>query len=274
MERRPLLLLGMSAAAGAALTQPLDGIIRILLFAAVAIAFLIAALQPAKLEPFRLLAAFALAAGAASGTIQNALLMHVPIRAHTIRVACTVLDVGQTDEGLSSYTCAADGGPTIAVQGFGSVPRVGEHVMIRGRIESFDGPRNPGEPDQAQIERERGMDLRMSGAHVLARAAAGPGDACDRARTRARVGIRATAFKDCGTVRFDRRGRTVGRAHHAAAGIAHGVSRNGNRPHSGDRRAALGRDRICRARGAARAHGAARTGLRARAYCDLGIRGV
>jgi competence protein ComEC len=40
-------------------------------------------------------------------------------------------------------------------------------VLLRGRIEPFDAPRNPGEPDQRTIERERGVAARMSNARVL-----------------------------------------------------------------------------------------------------------
>ncbi len=40
-------------------------------------------------------------------------------------------------------------------------------MLLRGRIESFDGPRNPGEPDQRAIERERGITARIGNAQIL-----------------------------------------------------------------------------------------------------------
>ena len=89
------------------------------------------------------------------------------VRAHTARVACTVLDIGQSDDSRSSYTCLDRAGTAFAASGPDAPPAVGTQIVVRGRIEAFDGPRNPGEPDQQQIQAERGIDARISGAHVL-----------------------------------------------------------------------------------------------------------
>ena len=91
------------------------------------------------------------------------------MRARTIRTACTVLDAGtvQTfDE--AAYTCATDRGPVLEVNGRGRSPAVGQHVLLRGRLEDFDSPRNPGEPDERELQAERGVDARLSGAQILA----------------------------------------------------------------------------------------------------------
>ncbi len=167
MEHRPPLVFGVAAVTGAALTQPLDpGVHAILLVAAILFfAWMLTQREPGRI---RLLASAALVAGAASGTLHNTLANSAPIRPHTTRLACTVIEIGQADSG-SAYTCAADTGPTYAIEGAGSAPQVGAHVLVRGRLESFDGPRNPGEPDQSAIEAERGITAHMSGAHILAR---------------------------------------------------------------------------------------------------------
>ena len=169
MERRPLLTLGVAAAAGAALTQPLDVTIHVLLLAAVMLFFVWVFLSGFGHERIRLLASGALAAGLLSGSLHNMRHIDAAIRAHTTRIACTVLEESQADEGLSAYSCASDGGPVFAVEGSGSAPQVGEHVLIRGRLESFDPPRNPGEPDERALQAERGLTARVSSAHVLAR---------------------------------------------------------------------------------------------------------
>ena len=166
MERRPLLSIGMAAAAGAALTQPVDAIIRILLLAAVTVFFAGTVLRREP-ERIRSLVALALVAGAASGTLYNASYTNAVIRAHTTRIPCTVLEIAQADAGMSAYTCVNDGGSTLAVEGRGDAPPVGARVLIRGRLESFDTPRNPGEPDERAIEAERGISARVAGAHVL-----------------------------------------------------------------------------------------------------------
>jgi competence protein ComEC len=89
------------------------------------------------------------------------------MRSHTTRVSCTVLDIGQTQDDRSAFTCASDDGPMVAVSAQGTTPKVGTHVLVRGRIEPFDPPRNPGEPDERLIQRERGLDARLTGAKIL-----------------------------------------------------------------------------------------------------------
>jgi competence protein ComEC len=168
MERRPLLALGVAAATGAAIAQPLDPALRALLLAAIACCAIGLAMHGGEGERIRAFAAAALVAGTASAAVHLRLESRPPIRAHTTRIACTVLDAGATPSG-AAYSCRTDAGPTLAVNGAGAPPAIGEHMLIRGRIEPFDGPRNPGEPDQAAIQRERGLDAHVAGAHILAR---------------------------------------------------------------------------------------------------------
>ena len=89
-------------------------------------------------------------------------------RAHTTRVSCTVLELGRVQEAGSAYTAPSTAGrySRFLVPAWRLV--VGTHVLLRGRLEPFDTPRNPGEPDERAIEREIGIAARMSGAHVLA----------------------------------------------------------------------------------------------------------
>lgn len=89
------------------------------------------------------------------------------VREHTLRVPCTVTSVSLSLGSSSSYQCDTDGGIRLAVAGIES-PSVGERVLLRGRLAPFDVPRNPGEPDEREIARERGLDARLSGANVLA----------------------------------------------------------------------------------------------------------
>ena len=154
MEARPLLLLGGAAAIGAAAVQP-ECAGRFLVLAA----FAVWLVWPRRAESGRLrpLAALALVAGALSANA-HAAATAPPIRSHTLRFSCTVLD---------ARTCAGDRGMTIAVEEQANLPPAGTHVLLRGRLEPFDGPRNPGEPDQREIERERGVDARMSNARVI-----------------------------------------------------------------------------------------------------------
>ncbi len=78
-----------------------------------------------------------------------------------------MLDGRATQNDVSAFTCAADNGAKLAVATRAGPPRVGTRLLLRGRIELFDLPRNPGEPNQRLIERERGIAGQVSGAQIL-----------------------------------------------------------------------------------------------------------
>jgi competence protein ComEC len=162
MEARPLLVLGIAAVIGAAAVQPAIPSRFILLAAALTwLAWPCARREPGRI---RSLAAIALVAGALSARFQLQS-QAPPVREHTLRLACTVLD---------AQTCALDSGGAIAVERQAGLAQAGTHVMLRGRLAPFDQPRNPGEPDEREIERERGVLARMTNARVLAVLAPAP----------------------------------------------------------------------------------------------------
>ena len=70
-----------------------------------------------------------------------------------------------------------------------SVPR----VVVRGRLAPFDDARNPGEPSERAIQRERGIDAQLEAATVLSTTAGSPWDSRTWLAQRARMGSRATA---------------------------------------------------------------------------------
>ena len=80
--------------------------------------------------------------------------------------------------------------------------------------------RNPGEPSEREIERERGLDARLDGAAILSRDAERDLDSARVAGARARMGARATARTARRTRCVGRRRRAVGRAFGVAAAIA------------------------------------------------------
>ena len=94
----------------------------------------------------------------------------------------------------------------------------GRASIVRGRLEPFDDARNPGEPSERAMERERGLD---APARSRGDCFATPGSRWDSRtlrRARARMGARATARAARRTGRVGRRGRAVGRTRGAAAG--------------------------------------------------------
>jgi competence protein ComEC len=49
-----------------------------------------------------------------------------------------------------------------------AVPEIGSEIVVRGRLATFDVARNPGEPSERAIERERGLDAQLENANPLA----------------------------------------------------------------------------------------------------------
>ena len=154
----------------------------------------------------------------------------------------------------------------------------GERVVVRGRLEPFDEPRNPGEPSMREIERDDGFVGRLASAHLLARAPPDPLDVrAWAARLRAAAAQRIRAVIP-GTVGDDSCRRAVGRARHVARRSARCVSGHRHRARAGHRRSAPrnrgGTGRVfavpawitsrCRVRGRAGADRALTPGLPAR----------
>ena len=87
----------------------------------------------------------------------------------TARFVGTVLgDVRAGENGASSYAFGLDGGPAVLVDAAGHAPPTGAHVRLRGRLEPFDDARNPDEPAERDVERERGLVARIARAETLA----------------------------------------------------------------------------------------------------------
>ena len=167
MERYPIVYCAGALALGAVLVQPLPSDARVA--AIIALAALAAlALRQWQRPALRLGFAVALAAG-----VSTALLAQSSATGATerhVRLRCVVLEA----QGDNATSCLADDGSVYIAA---NVPYgAGACVEIRGRMDPFDGPRNPGEPDLREIERERGMTARIE----QARARASPG--CARAR--------------------------------------------------------------------------------------------
>jgi competence protein ComEC len=92
----------------------------------------------------------------------------------TARYNATVIgDVRDGNTGLHGTALELDGIGTVrATLREHIVP--GDRVLIRGRLEPFDEPRNPGEPSMREIERDNGFVARLAAARLIARLAPDP----------------------------------------------------------------------------------------------------
>lgn len=169
MERIPLVPVAIAFAAGTAAVVCNTPELRFpvaLVFAALCLC----CCNGRTSDALRVAILIALAAGALHASERSAtrpeLNATVTQRFQIIVIACTPL-IGR----LASQ-CAvqiAGGGPRVLATLNGSALSPGSRAIVRARLSPFDGPRNPGEPDRASIERERGFDGLLEGATVLQR---------------------------------------------------------------------------------------------------------
>jgi len=164
MESYRLPALAAGAVLGAALVA-LSSDTRVVAAAAMAVALVwILRRRDATLG---MLFVAALAIGAADARIQLDRQPHVAA-ARTARYTGTVLgDVRAGDGFGSTFAFGLDGGPAMLVQANGPAPETGAHLRVRARLEPFDEMRNPGEPREVDLERERALTARLAAAQVL-----------------------------------------------------------------------------------------------------------
>jgi competence protein ComEC len=86
----------------------------------------------------------------------------------TARYAATLLERAPQTDGSTLATLALTDGTILSARLRGNLPNPGAQLVVRGRLEPFDDARNPGEPSERDIERERGLDAQLEAANVLA----------------------------------------------------------------------------------------------------------
>jgi competence protein ComEC len=85
---------------------------------------------------------------------------------HTSRYNVTVLSCAEVP-GSPGAQCTLRSGAARVLAYFAHAPRVAHRIVVRARMTAFDSPRNPGEPDERLIQRERGLAARLEEAVVL-----------------------------------------------------------------------------------------------------------
>jgi competence protein ComEC len=128
---------------------------------AMAASGLLAYALAARVSPaFRTLLAAVLVLGALNAWLHARAEPHV-VERRTATYDAVVLD------------CTGDGDSVIRLGGMrvlariDPAPPIGATIRVRGRLAPFDDPRNPGEPSERALERERGLDARLESATAL-----------------------------------------------------------------------------------------------------------
>jgi competence protein ComEC len=88
------------------------------------------------------------------------------VQGRTARYAGTFLDARGNEDGFQTFTFLIDRGPLTLVSV--STPIApGTRAIVRGRLTSLDGARNPGETSERVIETEHGISARIASARVI-----------------------------------------------------------------------------------------------------------
>ncbi len=96
----------------------------------------------------------------------------------TARFAGTVTgDVRAEDDGDASFAFALERGIVVRARVRDDRVVPGERLVVRGRLEPFDEPRNPGEPSRRAIALGEGLAGELTGNAIVARAPPDPRDA-------------------------------------------------------------------------------------------------
>lgn len=85
----------------------------------------------------------------------------------TARYAGTLLEREGQSDGSTALTLVLDNGLVVLAHVRDAAAPPGTRVTLRGRLEPFDDARNPGEPSEREIERERGLDAQLDAAAIV-----------------------------------------------------------------------------------------------------------
>ncbi len=160
-----LLLCSMAAVLGTLAVAPVGPDIRVLAGAGFA-AFGVAAAWGRWPPQLLGLAGIVLVASGANAELHRRATPLV-VEARTARYGATVLEATSAGDGSTSVALALENGLRVLARVRGSSPPVGDRAIVRGRLEPFDEARNPGEPSERDLQRERGFDGRLDGAQIL-----------------------------------------------------------------------------------------------------------
>ncbi len=160
-----LLLCAVAAVLGTLATMPLGPDLRLVtaLVAGAICAGVLSRRLPAPLVPTLTVVLIAAAANAALHERFN----RNVVEERTARYDATMLDASSADDGSATLTLALDNGLHVLARVRAAPPAAGTRVVVRGRLEPFDDARNPDEPSEREIERERGLDGRLDAASIL-----------------------------------------------------------------------------------------------------------
>ncbi len=175
MPSYALLLCSAAAVLGTLAVAPLGADLRACVGAGL-VALAAAALGRGGSQRFRVLLAACLAGAALNAYWRE----RDPPRlfaGRTARYGGTLLERNDAGDGTAAITVALENGLRVTARIREPVPGAGSRVVLRGRLEPFDESRNPGEPSERDLERERGLDGRLTGTGILSVAAGNPWEA-------------------------------------------------------------------------------------------------
>ena len=164
MPAYSLLLCSASAVLGALIVAPAPADLRLIADGAI-VAFGLAAIFARRRAAFFVMLGIALAAACNAELDRRS--ERTITQERTARYHAAVLEATDAGDGSAAVTFALDRNLHVLARVRGSAPTPGSSVIVRGRLEPFDETRNPDEPSERDIERERGLNGRLDGAQIL-----------------------------------------------------------------------------------------------------------
>lgn len=167
MPPHALICCAIATVLGTLAATPLSPDLRIVVVPALVAGVALALYRTGEPPRFRALLLLALVA-AAFNAWAHARATHEVSEHRTARYSGILIARTPEDDGTATLTIALNGGPTVSARVREAAPPPGSRVIVRGRLEPFDAPRNPGEPNEREIERDRGLDGRLDAAAIVA----------------------------------------------------------------------------------------------------------
>lgn len=130
--------------------------------------------------------------------------MLIDAEAHTARYSGTIVgDIRRGDDGPRTFPFALADGRVVTVMLANGDVVAGERLVLRGRLQPYDEPRNPGEPSLRAIEAAEGIAGELAAAHIVSTAGPDPRDVrtwMPRLRARASTILRSRIAEPSATI--------------------------------------------------------------------------
>lgn len=163
----PLVMLAIATLLGTLAVAPLSSEARWLCAVGIIAVMAFAASQRVRSRHLRVALLVALVVGALNAKYHQQL-RPIIVETRTQRFHAVVLDRVSQSADETTYRIALNTG-IVALATFAQTAQIGDRIVVRGRLAPFDRARNPGDPNERRLQRERGNDAQIESAALISR---------------------------------------------------------------------------------------------------------